>query len=197
MSCHETSRLLDAYVDGELDLAAALAVEDHVQSCARCKASLAGMNGLRRALRSHAALEPAPESLQRRLLASLAPRAHGAALSRGWAFALAAPGIAASLLPRSAELAAELSTVMGTAQFCELPTAAATVESSPPLASRLPSGWYATVAGSPSPTCLLRCVSHARQPAPDLRPRCAASPIPWWLTRFRRRRRAGPGWQVR
>lgn len=98
MSCHETSRLLDAYVDGELDLTAALAVEDHVESCSRCKASLARMNGLRAALRSHAALEPAPKSLRMRLLALLAPRARGAAVSRAWAFVLAAPGFVALAL---------------------------------------------------------------------------------------------------
>ena len=44
MSCREQARLLDGYVDGELDLAAALTLEDHVQSCARCKAALARLN---------------------------------------------------------------------------------------------------------------------------------------------------------
>lgn len=98
MSCHETSRLLDAYIDGELDLTTALAVEDHAQSCSRCKASLARMNGLRAALRRHAALEPAPRSLQVRMLAMLAPRAPAVAMSRGWAWALASPGFIALAL---------------------------------------------------------------------------------------------------
>lgn len=98
MSCHETSRLLDAYVDGQLDLTAALAVEDHVESCSHCKASLARMNSLRAALRSHAVLEAAPERLRMRVLALLAPRAHGASWSRAWEFALAAPGFIALAL---------------------------------------------------------------------------------------------------
>lgn len=98
MSCGETSRLLDAYVDGELDLTAALAVEDHVRACSRCTASLARMNGLRAALRSHAPLEPAPRGLQMRLQAVLAPPSRSAALGRAWALALAAPGCIALAL---------------------------------------------------------------------------------------------------
>lgn len=98
MSCRETCRLLDAYVDGQLELTAALAVEDHVESCGRCKASLAGVSSLRAALRRHAALEPAPERLRMRVFATLAPRAGGPALSGAWALALAAPGFIALAL---------------------------------------------------------------------------------------------------
>lgn len=98
MNCQDASRLLDAYADMELDLAGALGVEEHVESCTRCKAALARVTGLRGALRAQAALEPAPERLRARLQAMFAPRPGGAGLSMAWALALAAPGVAALAL---------------------------------------------------------------------------------------------------
>lgn len=96
MSCNDTARLLDAYADGELDLAASLTVEDHLESCARCKADYARMRALRGALRRNVGIEPAPERLRERLAARFAHRAR-ARVGWGWMLA-AAPGIAALLL---------------------------------------------------------------------------------------------------
>jgi len=44
MTCKDTRNLLNAYVDGELDSAGSLSVENHVQQCASC---LSGMENLR------------------------------------------------------------------------------------------------------------------------------------------------------
>jgi len=98
VSCKETTRLLDAYVDGELDLAAGLHLEEHLQSCAHCGASLARLKALRTSLRRGVELETAPDGLRSRLRARFSAPARGPGLSRGWGLALAAPGIAALAL---------------------------------------------------------------------------------------------------
>lgn len=95
MSCRDRARLLDGYVDGELDLAAALELDDHVQSCPRCKAALARLAALRTALRRHAEPETAPDSLRARLQARYARPLRRPGMSWGWGLAFAAPGIAA------------------------------------------------------------------------------------------------------
>lgn len=96
MSCNDTARLLDAYADGELDLAASLAVQDHLESCARCKTDFARVRALRGALRRNVGLEPAPERLRERLAGRFAPPPRRL-FGWGWALA-AAPGIAALVL---------------------------------------------------------------------------------------------------
>lgn len=96
MSCKEKGQLLHAYVDGELELAAALELEDHLQSCAACRASLARLDALRAALRRHVEADGAPASLRERLQARFAPRAPRP--SWRWGLALAAPGLASLAL---------------------------------------------------------------------------------------------------
>lgn len=98
MSCKDTLKLLDGFADGELDLRASLAVEEHLHACAQCRAAHARLQALRGALRHHATLDSAPASLRERLQARLGPAAGAPGLSRGWGFALAAPGMAALLL---------------------------------------------------------------------------------------------------
>ena len=99
MNCPETARLLNPYVDGELDLATSLAIEEHVQGCARCRASLDGLQATRTAIGRHCEFQPAPDSLDAGLRARAAREARG-----GWRdvlrspLAVAAPGLAALLL---------------------------------------------------------------------------------------------------
>lgn len=99
MNCPETTRLLNPYVDGELDLATALAIEEHAQGCARCRASLEGLQATRAALGRHCEFKAAPESLESRLRAGVARED-----ASGWRavlrspLAVAAPGLAALLL---------------------------------------------------------------------------------------------------
>jgi intracellular sulfur oxidation DsrE/DsrF family protein len=98
MSCKDREPLLHAYVDGELDLAAGLALEEHLQSCTACSRTLERLRTLRGALRQHGGLEAAPASLRAglhaRYGAGTAPRRPG----WRWSAALAAPGIAALAL---------------------------------------------------------------------------------------------------
>jgi hypothetical protein len=97
MTCHRGNRL-DAYLDGELDLAGALEVEEHLQSCTHCSALLGRLTGLRTALRRGAPLEKAPGPLRNRLMTRLEAPVPRAGLSWRWGLALAAPGCAALLL---------------------------------------------------------------------------------------------------
>ena len=46
MTCDQCRPLLDAYVDGELDVRAALEVEAHLSSCAACAARHATLRAL-------------------------------------------------------------------------------------------------------------------------------------------------------
>jgi uncharacterized protein len=99
MNCPETARLLNPYVDGELDLTTALAIEEHVHGCARCRASLDGLQATRAAIGRHCEFRPAPDSLDSRLRRRVAHERQG-----GWRAALrsplaiATPGVAALLL---------------------------------------------------------------------------------------------------
>lgn len=99
MNCEEAGRLLHAYADAELELKSALAVEQHLQDCARCRASFAGVTALRAALARACEPERAPPQLRARILRELAGRGAPASVDeRKRAWLLAAPGIAALLL---------------------------------------------------------------------------------------------------
>ena len=50
MSCRETRELLDAYIDGELDVVQSLQFEDHLQNCSVCHALQQHYNSLRQSL---------------------------------------------------------------------------------------------------------------------------------------------------
>lgn len=99
MTCAEHSRLLNAYVDGELDLTLSLEVEAHLESCARCRRALSAMQALRSAIGRSAEMEAAPRALRARASAGIE---HERGRSgRTWLrapLAAAAPGVAALLL---------------------------------------------------------------------------------------------------
>ncbi|MEO3427355.1 zf-HC2 domain-containing protein [Pelagibius sp. CAU 1746] len=61
--------LVEAYIDGEVDAAAAVDVERHLVSCAACAARLDGGKALREALRREAPYYRAPAHLRRSLAA--------------------------------------------------------------------------------------------------------------------------------
>ena len=68
MTCAETVRLLDAYLDNELDLRAALEVEEHVARCASCAAAEQSLPALQSSARANLIRHPLPKSLQARLM---------------------------------------------------------------------------------------------------------------------------------
>ena len=52
MKCHEIGRLLDAYVDNELDLRASAEISEHVDRCPPCERRLAELESIRRLVKS-------------------------------------------------------------------------------------------------------------------------------------------------
>lgn len=96
MNCVESGRLMNAYADGELELETALSIEEHLQSCVRCRGSFESLRAVRVALARACEPERAPQSLRNRLRTRLAgdtapPRASAWRSS----VLLAAPGMVA------------------------------------------------------------------------------------------------------
>lgn len=100
MNCLEARRLLDAYADGELSLESALPIETHLESCARCRASLDALSALRTALNQACEYRPAPEALRARVRQGLEREAAPVATRSSWPVRalLAAPGLVALAL---------------------------------------------------------------------------------------------------
>src|SRR5512140_2078572 len=78
MSCNDTRRLLDAWVDNELDLRGALEVEEHLGRCAECAAQERGLRELQEFSRANLTRHEMPQGLEARLRASLRTEAGAA-----------------------------------------------------------------------------------------------------------------------
>ncbi len=96
MDCRATRQLLNAYVDGELDLAKNLEIDQHVQECADCAQACANLRAVRAALQGAELSYPVPAGLRRRVEASLRPASEPRSALRR--FPRLAIAIAASLL---------------------------------------------------------------------------------------------------
>jgi anti-sigma factor RsiW len=94
MDCKKAQGLINAYVDGELELTAALELEGHLENCGQCRALREEVAGLSRRLREGLTRHAAPAELRARLSPATVSRPMPPAPSRGWqrrqAFALAA-----------------------------------------------------------------------------------------------------------
>jgi intracellular sulfur oxidation DsrE/DsrF family protein len=100
MKCTEVGRLLSPYVDGELEHSRSLAVETHLQECAKCRAAISGVRALRTAISRACEPVEAPMRLRRAVQAQIAGTAaqqRTGSRSLG-AWLAAAPGIAALLI---------------------------------------------------------------------------------------------------
>ena len=75
MACDDNARLLNAYLDGELDLVRSLEIEEHLKACSDCAQELRSHQTLRRAFRSANLYDRAPAGLESRIRASLAREA--------------------------------------------------------------------------------------------------------------------------
>ena len=65
MSCSEARELMHAYLDGELDLAASLGIEKHLEGCAECAASFSRLRALQSLLRDPELSYQPPASLRK------------------------------------------------------------------------------------------------------------------------------------
>ncbi len=112
MICNETQRLLDAYVDNELDLRGVLEVEEHLARCPVCGAEEKSLRSLQETARANLTRYPMPPGFEARLRAVLhAEEAPTKAASpivppspaarprrRAWKWAALAPAAAAAAL---------------------------------------------------------------------------------------------------
>lgn len=71
LECRESLSSMGAYLDGELDRAAAAAMASHLAGCPACAAQYAQMKAMRDAVKAHATRHVAPEYLRHRIKAAL------------------------------------------------------------------------------------------------------------------------------
>jgi anti-sigma factor RsiW len=77
MDCTESQSRLYAYLDQELDLPGAVAIDQHLASCPACKAFFAAQTALRSGLRRHVEYYEAPRGLADRIRARLGTASAG------------------------------------------------------------------------------------------------------------------------
>jgi anti-sigma factor RsiW len=70
VNCERVRLLVDAYATGELDLPAALDVEEHLKGCGACAGALESVRALRQTLGGASLRYAAPDELRRRVLAA-------------------------------------------------------------------------------------------------------------------------------
>jgi anti-sigma factor RsiW len=71
LSCQITQEFIHAYVDGELDLARSLEIEQHLRECQACASAYHNQTALRSALRDRSLYHSAPAGLEKRVRSSL------------------------------------------------------------------------------------------------------------------------------
>ena len=74
MACADKSLLIQAYMDGELDLVRSLELEEHLKTCESCAQELRSQQTLRNGLRSSGLYVPVPEGLEARIRQALPGR---------------------------------------------------------------------------------------------------------------------------
>jgi anti-sigma factor RsiW len=86
LSCQLTQEFIHAYVDGELDLARSLEVEQHMQECEACAAAYRSQTALSSAFKDSSLYYPAPPKLEKRIRSSLRREANSEVGRRlfGW-----------------------------------------------------------------------------------------------------------------
>jgi intracellular sulfur oxidation DsrE/DsrF family protein len=95
MKCPDAVRLMDAWVDDQLDAASVLALEDHLRDCARCRAREDGLRALRATLRRHTEYRAAPQALRERLRQRYGAGPAQVATRARWGLAMAAAALTA------------------------------------------------------------------------------------------------------
>ncbi|MBZ5524894.1 MAG: anti-sigma factor [Acidobacteriia bacterium] len=73
MQCQESNRILEAYLDGEIDLMRSVELEDHLATCADCRLNLEGQRALRNLLQNASLRASTPEGMKAAILSSLQP----------------------------------------------------------------------------------------------------------------------------
>jgi mycothiol system anti-sigma-R factor len=84
--CQTAQESVHAYVDGELDLARSLEIEQHMQECKICASAYGNQTALRSAFKDSSLYYSAPEKLEKRIRSSLRREAklEGGRRAFGW-----------------------------------------------------------------------------------------------------------------
>src|SRR5438045_2732221 len=102
MTCKEIQKLVDPYIDGELDLVRNLDIEYHLQDCPACTKLYRAQQNLKNALRDRSLRFEPPADLQKRihnaLRKSRPEKVKPAFSNRPWRWALLAISVAALLI---------------------------------------------------------------------------------------------------
>lgn len=101
MNCQDAKPLIGPYADGELEAAAILELEQHLESCPACGLQWRHLRGLQKAIKQDALFFTAPEELRRRIKAALPSSARVGPPRRVWSWNwlnVAACGAAAACL---------------------------------------------------------------------------------------------------
>ena len=84
MNCQQAKPLIDPYADGELDAAAILELEQHLQTCSACALSWRNLQSLQKTLRSDALYFTAPAELRQRIKSELPSPAKAVPQKPAW-----------------------------------------------------------------------------------------------------------------
>jgi anti-sigma factor RsiW len=86
LSCQRAQELIHGYLDGELDLARSLDVEQHMHECEICARTYRSQTALRSSLKNDSLYYPAPKKLKKRIQSSLRKEARSKMSERafGW-----------------------------------------------------------------------------------------------------------------
>jgi anti-sigma factor RsiW len=71
MNCTEAQRLLNPYIDAELDMANTLEIEEHLQKCTACLQAYNNYQTLQTAIKTNSLYFQAPERLRKRIQSSV------------------------------------------------------------------------------------------------------------------------------
>ena len=71
MNCQQAKPLIDPYADGELEAAALVELEHHLQSCSACGLTWRNLQSLKKSLKQDALYFTAPDALRQRIKSEL------------------------------------------------------------------------------------------------------------------------------
>ena len=100
MSCQKAQELIHGYLDGELDLARSLEVEQHMHECEICARTYRSQTTLRSSLKNDSLYYTAPDKLKKRVQSSLRKEAQSEMLPHrfGWRWLTVGASLAFMLL---------------------------------------------------------------------------------------------------
>jgi len=101
MNCQQAKPLIDPYADGELEAAAILELEQHLQSCAACGKVWRNLQSLKKSLKQDSLYFAAPKELRERIRSELPSPSKNAPRKQAWNWNWLTPfmsGLAAACL---------------------------------------------------------------------------------------------------